>query len=323
MARVIGALFVMLLCFDGIAKPDVIAHRGASGHLPEHTLEALILAHAQGADYIEQDLVLSKGLVPVVLHDIHLETVTDVEQVYPNRKRADGRYYAFDFSLAELKTLRVHERTDAQGRQVFPLRFDGQSDFSIATFQQHIDLINQLNKSTGKNVGFYPEIKSPQWHLKQGADISAIVIKLLRANNLDDADAKIYVQCFDFEETQRLRNELNAKVKLVQLIGENEWGESDSDYDYLRTRAGLHQIAKVAQGIGPWIPQLIDIETMMVTSLITDAHSAGLKVHPYTFRKDQLPEGIDASTMLQTLFEKVRVDGLFTDFTDTVVQHLE
>lgn len=323
MIRITCSVFLVLLSLNVIAKPDVIAHRGASGYLPEHTLESLILAHAQGADYIEQDLVLSKDLVPVVLHDIHLETVTDVEHVFPQRKRADGRYYAFDFTLAELKTLRVHERADAKGRQVFPQRFDGQSDFRIATFQQHIDLINQLNKSTGKNVGFYPEIKSPHWHMVHEADISQIVLKILRANNLDDASAKIYVQCFDFVETQRLRNVLGAKVKLVQLIGENDWGESASDYDYLRTKEGLSEIAMVAQGIGPWIPQLIDSQTMKITSLVNNAHSVGLKVHPYTFRKEQLPEGIDATTMLNTLFQKVKVDGIFTDFTDTVVQHLE
>lgn len=323
MVRISCSFFLLFLSLNVIAKPDVIAHRGASGYLPEHTLESLILAHALGADYIEQDLVLSKDLVPVVLHDIHLETVTDVEQVFPKRKRADGRYYAFDFTLAELKTLRVHERTNADGRQVFPDRFDGQSEFRIATFQQQIDLINQLNKLRGKEVGFYPEIKSPEWHLKHGADISKIVIKLLRDNKLDDANAKIYVQCFDFVETQRLRNELNARVKLVQLIGENDWRESAADYDYLRTKAGLSAISKVAQGIGPWIPQLIDSKTMQLTPLVKNAHAVGLKVHPYTFRKDQLPEGIDAQTMLQLLFQKAKIDGLFTDFTDSVVQHLE
>src|SRR5687767_9176819 len=98
------------LCVAG--QPIVIAHRGASGYLPEHTLEAAAYAHALGADFIEQDVVLSKDDVLVVTHDIHVDTTTDVAARYPDRKRADGRYYAIDFTWEELKALRVHERVN-------------------------------------------------------------------------------------------------------------------------------------------------------------------------------------------------------------------
>ncbi|MFT6910005.1 MAG: glycerophosphoryl diester phosphodiesterase [Oleiphilaceae bacterium] len=304
------------------AKPLVIAHRGASGYLPEHTLQSVALAYAQGADFIEQDLVVTKDSKIIVLHDIHLETVTNVEQVFPSRKRPDGRYYALDFTLAELKTLNVHERQDAQGKQVFPNRYQGKGTFQIATFEEQIELIQQLNRQLNKTTGFYPEIKSPAWHREQGVDISQLVMAVLRKHQLDDADKAIYVQCFDFAETQRLRNDLEVKVKLIQLIGENDWQESPTDYDFLKTPLGLEAIAKIAQGIGPWIPQLIDLKTMQPSALVEQAHLAGLQVHPYTFRKDALPDNINQKQTLNMLFNDLQVDGLFTDFTDTVVDYL-
>jgi glycerophosphoryl diester phosphodiesterase len=303
-------------------KPLVIAHRGAPGYLPEHTLESVTLAYAQGADFIEQDLVVTKDSKIVVLHDIHLETVTNVEQQFPSRKRQDGRYYALDFTLAELKTLIVHERQDAQGKQVFANRYQGTGTFRIATFEEQIELIQQLNRQLNKSTGFYPEIKSPAWHKEQGVDISQLVVAVLRKHGLDDADKDIFVQCFDFAETQRLRNDLGVKVKLIQLIGENDWLESPTDYNVLKTPAGLEAIAKVAQGIGPWVPQLINLETMQPTAYVSQAHAAGLQVHPYTFRKDALPDNLDTQQTLQLLFKELKVDGLFTDFTDTVVNYL-
>jgi glycerophosphoryl diester phosphodiesterase len=318
----VGLLMIAFTSQVIAAKPLVIAHRGASGYLPEHTLESVILAYAQGADYIEQDLVVTKDLKIVVLHDIHLETVTNVEQIFPNRKRQDGRYYALDFTLAELKTLNIHERQNTQGKQVFPNRYQGNGKFYIATFEEQIEMILQLNRQFNKNTGFYPEIKSPAWHREQGVDISQLVLAVLRKHALDDADKAIYVQCFDFAETQRLRNDLNAKVKLIQLIAENDWQESPTDYNFLKTPAGLKAIAKVAQGIGPWIPQLIDLTTMRPTSFVKQAKAAGLKVHPFTFRKDALPKNINQEQVLHMLLEGVKVDGLFTDFTDTVVNYI-
>jgi glycerophosphoryl diester phosphodiesterase len=317
-----GLLMLALTSQVIAAKPLVIAHRGASGYLPEHTLESVILAYAQGADFIEQDLVVTKDSKIVVLHDIHLETVTDVEQLFPSRKREDGRYYVLDFTLAELKTLNIHERQNTLGKQVFPNRYQGNGTFHIATFEEQIKMIQQLNRQFNKNTGFYPEIKSPAWHREQGVDISQLVMAVLRKHELDDADKAIYVQCFDFAETQRLRNDLNAKVKLIQLIAENDWLESPTDYNALKTQAGLKAIAKVAQGIGPWIPQLIDLSTMRPTAFAKQAQAAGLKVHPFTFRKDELPDNVNQEQVLQMLFEAVKVDGLFTDFTDIVVNYL-
>src|SRR5688500_1899970 len=176
---------LLLGASPAIAQPPpkslVIAHRGASGYLPEHTIAAKAYAHALGADFIEQDLVLSKDDVPIVIHDIYVDTVTDVAKRFPNRKRADGRYYVLDFTVAELKQLRVSERFDARtGGRVFPRRFPAQqSSFQLSTFEEELQLIQGLNRSTGRVAGIYPEIKQPKWHNVQGRDISRVVLAIL------------------------------------------------------------------------------------------------------------------------------------------------
>jgi len=173
-----AGVVLMLVAGSGNAlageKKIVIAHRGACGYLPEHTLEAKAMAYGMGADYIEQDVVLTRDDRAVVLHDIHMDTVTDVAKAFPDRKREDGRYYAIDFTLDEIKKLHVTERMDLEtGKPVFPGRFPaGKSGFRVPTLEEEIELIQGLNKSTGKDVGIYPEIKSPAWHRSEGKDIS-------------------------------------------------------------------------------------------------------------------------------------------------------
>lgn len=302
-------------------QPIVIAHRGASGYLPEHTLEAATLAYMLGADYIEQDLVLSKDRQLIVLHDIHLDTVTDVATKFPNRAREDGRYYALDFTLAELRTLRVQERRDLGGAQVYPGRYQGQAEFRLATFDEEVELINNLNRRFNKSVGLYPEIKAPAWHREQGYDISALTLDALEQHGLNRADAKVFMQCFDFAETQRLRRELGLKTPLIQLIADNSWGESTTDYQALTTASGLAEIREVADGIGPWLPQLIDRSSGNDTGLAAAAKEAGLQIHPYTFRLEELG-GVSAEQLLDRVFMELQVDGIFTDYTDVVVEFL-
>ncbi|MEP2652709.1 MAG: glycerophosphodiester phosphodiesterase family protein, partial [Paraglaciecola sp.] len=170
--------------------------------------------------------------------------------------------------------------------------------------------------------GIYTEIKSPAWHQEQGVDISRLTMSILKKYQLDDSSKAVYVQCFDFDETKRLRKELGAKVKLIQLIAENDWQESATNYNYLKTTKGLKEVAEVAQGIGPWIPQILNLETKAPTNLVALAHSEGLAVHPYTFRRDALPVNITAEEMLNVLFNDVKIDGIFTDFTDITVDYL-
>ncbi|QJR79901.1 glycerophosphodiester phosphodiesterase [Alteromonas pelagimontana] len=307
---------------------DIIAHRGASGYLPEHTLEAAALAYAQHPSYIEQDVVITKDGVPVVLHDIHLETVTDVEAVYPQRARSDGRYYALDFTLEELRQLRVHERQNEKGEAVFPHRYQGdKATFRVATLDAHIELIQQLNRISDQDIGFYVEIKSPQWHRQQGVDISAILLDTLKATNLAGKDANLYLQCFDFAEVKRLRNELGFKGKLIQLLGENSWGESVTDNDWLMSDDGLSELATVADGVGPWLGQLLDAQALKKAKIVVQpwlatAQKQGLLIHPYTFRVDALPAGLSEEQVLSLLIEQLKVDGVFTDQVPPIKQFL-
>ncbi len=303
-------------------RPLIIAHRGASGFLPEHTLEAKAFAYAAGADYLEQDLVLTKDGIPIVIHDRHLDTTTNVKQLYPHRARQDGRFYAIDFTWDEIKRLTAHERIDVKtGQAVFPRRFPLKSGtFRLNTFQEEIDFIQGLNRSTGRNVGIYPEIKSPAWHRQQGHDISRIVLEILRKSGYTDTSDRCYLQCFDPRELRRIRKELGCRLRLIQLIGENSWHKDQAiDYDFLRTPQGLQSVADYADGIGPRIEHLaaVDPDTGRVqpTDLLRDAHAAGLKVHPYTLRIDALPKfAKDTNHACQVLFQDVGVDGIFTDF---------
>lgn len=309
--------------------PVVIAHRGACGYLPEHTLEAKALAYGMGADYLEQDVVATRDDVLVVLHDIHLDTVTDVAERYADRARADGRFYARDFDLAEIKTLNVHERRNEDGvTAVFPGRFPtNEGHFSIATMAEEITMIQGLNKATGRNTGIYPEVKSPAFHAEEGVDVSRLLLAMLEQFGYTDKSAPVYVQCFDAKEVLRLRNELECKLKIVQLIGENDWGESDTDYDVLKSVDGLKSIAEVADGIGPWAPQLYTIAEIdgqaVSTGMVSAAHAVGLTVHPYTFRADALLPGFDTFTeMVEWFAGTLSIDGLFTDFPDKAIEAL-
>jgi glycerophosphoryl diester phosphodiesterase len=306
----------------------VIAHRGASGYLPEHTLPAIAMAHAQGADYLEQDVVLSKDGVPVVLHDIHIDTVTDVARRFPDRKRADGRYYAIDFTLAELKQLSVSERFDPRtGQAVFGARFPlGASSFQIPTLEEELQMVRGLNRSTGREAGVYPEIKDPAWHREQGQDVSRKVLEVLARNGYRTRADKVYLQCFDFEEVKRLRGELGWQGRLVQLIGEGNDPPNTTDYARLRTPAGLAEVAKVADGIGPNLRHVVSGVTAagpQLTGLVRDAHAVGLEVHPYTFRADALPPGVPSfEDLLRVFLVQAGVDGVFTDHPDKAVAFL-
>ena len=301
----------------------VIAHRGASAYLPEHTLDAATLAFMLGADYIEQDIVLSADDVPVVLHDIYIDTVTNVESLFPDRAREDGRFYAIDFTWAELQTLFVHERQNKRGEQVYPKRYKGRASFKVASLEQHIQHINFLNKIYDTTVGFYPEIKAPEWHLSEGKDITKIVFNVLNKHDLVDEEANIFIQCFFPPTLKRLKTEFGVTAPLVQLIAENEWEESTANYLYLRTPEGLSEIAKYAQGIGPWLPHVFSFEEKETTGLVEHAQALGLLVHPYTFRADDLPEGMTAETLLQLTIDIIGVDGLFTDHPDITLEYLQ
>lgn len=304
-------------------QPIVIAHRGASGYLPEHTLAAKALSYGSGADYIEQDLVLSKDGVPIVIHDIHLDSVTDVATKFSDRKRDDGRYYVIDFTVAEIKQLNVTERIQiSSGKPVYASRFPaGSTALQLSTLEEELQLIAGLNKSTGKSIGIYPEIKQPGWHKQQGKDVSQIVIDVLRKHGFDDKSDKCFLQCFEWTENQRIRKELNWKGNLVQLLGTSK--ETSS----LLTADGLSELAKVVDAVGPDLSIIVSGKTKsdrQVTDFVTLAHQFGLAVHPYTARADQIPAVFESLEDLhRTLFVQAHVDGLFTDFPDLTAKFVK
>ena len=304
------------------STPIVIAHRGASGYLPEHTLIAMAFAHGLGADYIEQDIVLSRDGVAMVLHDIHLESTTNVSRVFPDRARADGRYYAIDFNAAELKQLEVFERADGSGNSVFEHRFpQAPLGLRIPTLAEAIVLIKGLNKSRSTEAGLYIELKSPSFHQQAGWDIAEVVLGVLDAHQLNITGAPVFLQCFDAATLRYLSDDLQTPLPLIQLIGDNSWGEDGvNDYELMRSDDGLRSVAEYADGIGPWIPQLFDDK---YPNLSERAHEFSLLIHPFTLRADQF-EPFDSFTALQhRVFVEERADGAFTDFPDVTKQFID
>lgn len=304
--------------------PAIIAHRGASAYLPEHTLPAKAMAYAMGADYLEQDVVATRDDRLVVLHDIHLDRVTDVAARFPRRARDDGRFYVRDFDLDEIRALQVTERLDAEGQPVYAGRFPPQSGrFAVHTLAEELELVRGLNRATGGSTGVYPEIKRPAWHREEGIDLAAAMLAVLAAHGYETAEDPVFVQCFDAREVRRLRHDLGCRMRLVQLIGDNSWGESDTDYDALCTERGLGEIARHADAIGPWVNRLYepgpDGGAPHSSGLAERARAAGLLVHPYTFRADDLAPGFqNFADMVRFFCADLGVDGVFTDFPDRV-----
>jgi len=314
----IKLIIVLVVCFYGCNSPSksekmeskstkvVIAHRGASGYLPEHTIASKAMAYAMNPDFLEQDLVLSKDNVPIVIHDIYLDDVTNVVVKFPDRKRNDGRYYVIDFTFEELKQLRVSERFDPKtGKQFYPDRFPkDRMNFKLHSLQEELELVQGMNKSTQNDIGIYPEIKEPSFHLKEGKDISKIVLDVLSNYNYKNRESNCVLQCFDKEELKRIRLELNSELFLVQLVEENIEEQQ------------LEEFAVYADGIGPWYKQIDSI-------FVARAHQLGLKVHAYTFRADDLGEFRSFDTLLSYGFNTLNLDGVFTDFPDKAVSFLK
>ncbi|HVR30701.1 MAG TPA: glycerophosphodiester phosphodiesterase family protein [Thermoanaerobaculia bacterium] len=285
--------------------PVVIGHRGASGYLPEHTLPAYALAHGQGADYIEPDLVRTRDGVFVCLHDVYLDATTDVATVYPERARADGRWYAADFTLEEVRRLRAHERLLSR----FPR---GRSRFTVPTFEEMIELVAGLNRTTGRRAGIYPELKAPAWHREQGLAMEEPFLEILRRHRAGSPELPVYVQSFEPEPLIELRR-LGSPLPQVFLVADSETDPPRLD------DAALERIAEFADGIGP-AKTLVERDP----GLVERAHRRGLVVHPYTFRADDVPAGYASfEEELASFLGKLRVDGIFTDFPDRARRWLD
>ncbi len=275
----------------GRHTPLIIAHRGASGYLPEHTLPAYAMAYGQDADYLEPDVVLTRDGVPICNHDITLERTTNVEQVFPDRARADGKWYAIDFTLAELRRLRV----DTPPRHAKASETPGVAGFRIATLREMLELVRLLNERTGHRVGIIPEPKRAGFHRDEGRPLEKPLVDLLREFGYVHADDPCIIQSFEVDALRHIRGGLQCRLRLVFLAG---------DQEALDRAGGLPAVAKMADGIGPaW--KLADENR---GELVRAAHERGLAVYPWTFARDR--------KVLSRFLHDYRVDGLFTDFPD-------
>ncbi|MEH1998974.1 MAG: esterase-like activity of phytase family protein [Nostoc sp.] len=367
--------------------PKVIGHRGASGYRPEHTLESYKQAIERGADFIEPDLVVTKDGVLIARHEPALailnadgtvnfnNTTTDVYKhpEFADRKKTvslDGNtitgWFAEDFTLAEIKTLRAEER--------LPFRDHSFDDkFEIPTLTEIINLVKQVEAETGKKIGIYPETKHPTYFAQEATyvgttdkinrNISQLLIDTLKANNFTDP-SRIFIESFEVSNLKQLHDRImpaaGVDIPLIQLLDASgidingkliesqpydlKVSGDNRTYGDLRTPEGLAQIATYADGIGPWKRMIVSVKstdangdgkaddingdgvvneadqtTLPPTTLIQDAHNAGLQVHPYTFRAEDQYLATDYQGKLELeiqQFYQLGVDALFTDFPD-------
>ena len=327
---------------DAVHLPIVIGHRGAAGYRPEHTLASYRLAIELGADFIEPDLVSTKDHVLVARHENDITATTNVAD-HPEfatrriTKVVDGTsingWFTEDFTLAELRTLRAKERLpDVRPQNT---AFDGIE--LVPTFQEVIDLAKRFR------VGIYPETKHPTYFRGIGLPLEEPLVATLRANGLDRPDAKVFIQSFEVGNLEQLHR--MTKVPLIQLL--DELGRpfdfvvsgDPRTYKDLAKPAGLAEIATYARGIGPnknlIVPRDSSNHLQTPTSLVGDAHHAGLLLHPFTFRNENtfLPQDFRQGNPASPEFLRARgdspaefrlffglgVDGLFTDDSDTAV----
>jgi glycerophosphoryl diester phosphodiesterase len=322
-------------------RPIVIAHRGASGERPEHTLAGYALAIAQGADFIEPDLVMTRDGVLVCRHENEISGTTDVADhaEFADRRKektvddvtASG-WWVEDFTLAELKTLRCRERIP----QLRPdnSRYNGQDE--IPTFAEVLDLARQTRVR-----GVYPELKHPTFLREQGLDpVPAFIGTVTEAGGQRVAD-RLFVQCFEIGPLQQLAAMSSIRWTCVQLVSASggPWDRRDLSYAQMLTDEGLRAIADYARGVGPEktliIPRDSAGRSLAPTDLVERAHLTNLVVHPWTFRAENYflpaelrrgdPSAPDFMRQHGDLDAELRafyaagVDGVFSDFPAAAV----
>jgi glycerophosphoryl diester phosphodiesterase len=323
---------------SGSENPIVIAHRGASGHRPEHTLAAYRLAIEQGADFIEPDLVATRDGVLVARHENEISSTTDVAD-HPEladrraTKSIDGQevggWFTEDFTLAELKTLRARERLP----ELRTTEFDGR--FEIPTLEEVLDLLDEVNgrsASGRRTVGVYPETKHPSYFAGIGLGLEEPLVEALHQHGWRNPEDPVFIQSFEVGNLKRLHR--MTRLPLVQLVAASgrpsdlaRSGDSRT-YADLVTPAGLAEIATYARGVGPHKRLVLSPDDRgrlgPPTSLVGDAHRAGLLVHVYTLRAENahLPASLrrgdapddDGDMRAEALsFLEAGVDGFFTD----------
>jgi len=333
MRRLLSLLAALVMTAPLCARPLIIAHRGASGERPEHTLAAYKRAIEQGADFIEPDLVMTKDDVLVIRHENEISGTTDVAEhpEYADRRTAkaiDGRqvvgWFTEDFTLAELKTLHARERLP----QIRPANM-GWTGERIATLDEALALL----RGTARKVGIYPETKHPTYFASIGKPMERALVDALERAGYTSRDDPVFIQSFEVSNLKSLRT--MTQLRLVQLIDGEEApydqveAESGLTVAQMVSPEGLNAIAGYADAVGPYKllvePRDAAGQALAPTSLVADAHAAGLLVHPWTFRgeniflpagdrigEDQAARG-DAAAEYRRFFG-YGVDGLFSDF---------
>lgn len=310
------------------AAPLVIAHRGASGYRPEHTLAAYELAISQGADFIEPDLVATKDGELVARHENEISGTTDVAERFPARKRTqqiDGQpvtgWFTEDFTLAELKTLRARERLPA----LRGTSYDRQ--LPIPTLTEILDLVSRKRRELGRPLGIYIETKHPTHFARIGLPLEERLLRALTAAGYTKPTDLAFIESFEPTSLRKLRK--LTKLRLIQLIDDSgapfdlaEQGDHRTFRDLILP-AGLREIATYADGIGPSKVLIVPVgaqgQLLPPTKLIDEAHEQRLLVHPWTFRKEAqfLPAGYGGDAVAEMRrFYRLGVDGLFSDFPD-------
>ncbi len=347
-----AALALAGLTGDAVAGSDhrrpplVIGHRGASGYLPEHTLAAYALAIFQGADFVEPDLVSTRDGHLIARHENVLDETTDVAShpEFADRRTTkvlDGNtitaWWSEDFTLAEIKTLRAKERIPAT--RPGNARLDGQLE--IPTLQEVIDLVKALEKVEGRKIGIYPETKHPTYFDNLGLSLEEPLVRILEKNGYEGKRDRVFIQSFEISNLKELSR--MTRLPLVQLFGGVNSRPFDVvaaggtlTYGQMATPAGLHEIARYADGVGPEKSYVIPrvggvLDPANATDFVRNAHAARLVVHPYTFRAENtfLPTNLRSSADPNArgdieaeiaAYLEAGIDGFFTDNTDAGVK---
>jgi len=315
------------------STPIIIAHRGASGHRPEHTLEAYDLAIAMGADYIEPDVVSTRDGVLMARHENEIGETTDVAQRFPDRRRSavvdgdtiDG-WFIEDFTLSEVRTLRARERVATRSHA-----FDGQ--FAIPTLDEVLALVRRRERELSRTIGVYPETKHPSYFASLGLALEPPLLDVLGRHGFHGRDDAVYIQSFEVGNLQRLRE--RTTIRLVQLV--NNGGQpadlalagEGRRFTDLVTADGLRDVARYADAVGVHKSLVVRAGpgplADRTTTLVREAHAAGLSVHVWTLRSDApfLPTEFAGDARAEwRLFAELGVDGMFGDFPDDGVRAL-
>lgn len=315
------------------SRPLVIAHRGASGYRPEHTLASYGLAIEMGADFVEPDVVMTRDHVLVARHENEIGGTTDVVAKFPDRRRTkviDGDtitgWFTEDFTLAELKSLRAKERLPQRSHA-----YDGQHE--VPTLDEVLAFVRTRERATGRTIGVYPETKHPTYFRSIGLPLEDSLLVVLARHGFRGRSDAVFIQSFEVGNLQALR--ARTTIRLVQLINNDgvppdiAAGGGTRSYRAMIQPAGLRAIAQYADAIGAhkWLvlPREVAGDTSRVTSLVRDAHAAGLTLHVWTMRSDtpDLAPGFRGDAPAEwRAFRDVGVDGMFGDFPDVGVRAL-